>query len=507
MIKIRSGKFSLKDIKASLLVFVVTKGALAALSSKNRKSKTGALLNLAALPAELKASLHKTLRNRNFSAKPLETATLTLLEASPAETILFVGWDDSKLPQFESVARYRKLGAVISDAAERLNAQTVAIADDSLEIASEENASAFIEGFVLNGYRFDQYKSNKEDKPKAVAEIQICSSPKIAEKVISETLEICKATIFARDLVNMPPLDCTPSFLVRKAKELAKRSKLAIQVLDRERLKKMGANSLLSVAKGSSEPPYLIKLTYKPKGRAARVLSLVGKGVTFDSGGLSIKTASGMESMKCDMSGAAAVLASMQAISVLKPRMEVRAYIPTTENMINGQATRPGDVVRAMSGKSIEILNTDAEGRLILADALCLAEKEKCDSIIDLATLTGACMVALGSEYAGLFCENDKMVERLISAGELSGERLWRMPLAPEYKDLIKSPTADIKNTGGPYGGAITAALFLKEFVKTDKWAHLDIAGPAFADGPKGFIKKGGVGFGVRTICRYVLGK
>jgi len=294
---------------------------------------------------------------------------------------------------------------------------------------------------------------------------------------------------------------------MRKARDIAKKGKLQLKILDRERLAKLGANALLAVSQGSSEPPYLMKLTYKPKGRSARVLSLVGKGITFDSGGLSIKTAAGMETMKCDMSGAAAVLATMQAIAILKPKFEVRAYVPTCENMINGKATRPGDVVKAMNGKTIEILNTDAEGRLILADAISLAVKEKCNHVIDLATLTGACVVALGPEYAGLFSNDHKLADKLVQCGELSGEAFWRMPLAPEYREFIKSPVADIKNTGGPWGGAITAALFLKEFVDDNSWAHLDIAGPAFSDSNKGYIKRGGVGFGVRTLLRYVLGK
>jgi leucyl aminopeptidase len=252
----------------------------------------------------------------------------------------------------------------------------------------------------------------------------------------------------------------------------------------------------------------MIRMVLKPKKKASKVVSLVGKGVTFDSGGLSIKPAGSMEDMKMDMGGAAAVLGAMHALAVISPKVEVRGYIPTTENMINGKATRPGDVVRAMSGKSIEILNTDAEGRLILADALNLAEKDGSDIIVDLATLTGACMVALGNDYAGLFSDDDKLVDSLMKASALAGERLWRLPLAPEYKKLIESPIADIKNTGGRYGGAITGALFLQHFVSNPKtkWAHLDIAGPAYADGDAGHIRKGGVGFGVRTLINFVRG-
>ena len=270
----------------------------------------------------------------------------------------------------------------------------------------------------------------------------------------------------------------------------------------------MGANSLLAVSYGSDQPPYLIRMTLKPKKKSSKVIALVGKGITFDSGGLSIKPASGMEDMKIDMAGAAAVLGAMQALSELNPKVEVRAYIPTTENMTGGSATRPGEVAKAMSGKTIEILNTDAEGRLILADALCLAEKDGCDVIVDLATLTGACMVALGNDYAGLFSDDDKLVAALEVAATEAGERLWRLPLAKEYKKLIESSVADIKNTGGRYGGAITAALFLQEFItnKKTRWAHLDIAGPAATESEQGYIKRGGVGFGVRTLVNLVRG-
>jgi leucyl aminopeptidase len=280
---------------------------------------------------------------------------------------------------------------------------------------------------------------------------------------------------------------------------------MQVQVFDKARLAKMKAGALLSVAQGSQTPPYLIKMTYKPTGRTKRkVISLVGKGVTFDSGGLSIKSGAGMMDMKCDMSGAATVIAAMQAIAAVKPSCEVRAYIPATENMINGRATRPGDVVKASNGKSIEILNTDAEGRLILADALCLAEKDGCDQIIDLATLTGACLVALGKDYAGLYSTSEKMVKGLSEAAAHAGERVWHMPLADEYRSLIKSSVADIKNIGGPHGGSITAALFLQEFVENTDWAHLDIAGPAFTASASDYISKGGVGFGVGTLVRYV---
>ncbi len=260
---------------------------------------------------------------------------------------------------------------------------------------------------------------------------------------------------------------------------------------------------MLAVSQGSHEPAYIAKLTYKPKKPSKKILALVGKGVTFDSGGLSLKTASGMETMKGDMSGAGAVLGAMQAISHLKPDIEVRGYIVTVENMPSGSATRPGDVVRAMNGKTIEILNTDAEGRLILADCLHLAEKEGATAIVDIATLTGAIVVALGSQCAGLFSDNRELANMIMKAGDASGERFWRMPLIKEHIQIAKSKIADYKNMGvAGSGGSIFAAVFLSLFVKHTPWAHLDIAGVFLSDRDKGHLRIGGVGFGVRTLAR-----
>ncbi len=505
--KIRNVRKEESGTLAELLVLAASKKELDSLGGAKR-GKTGVLKSL---DTQSHGQLAKEVKYRKFEGKIGENLLLHSAARPGLRAVLLHGITTKETPNsYETFSRYRKLGTTLQQTCDSLKIKSVQIAAEDLGLSDENFLRAFFEGFLLSAYDFDRYKSKKEEKEKPYKgpeEMIFVSSRKISEKVLADTRLVCEATILARDLVNMPPVDCTPGYLVKKAQEVAKKSKLAIKVFDEKQLKSMGANTLLAVAKGSSEPPYLIRLTYKPSGRSGRVVSLVGKGITFDSGGLSIKTAGGMETMKCDMAGAAAVIATMQAIAALKPRYEVRGYIPTCENMINGRAARPGDVVRTMQGKTVEILNTDAEGRLILADALALAEKEKCDTIIDLATLTGACMVALGNDYAGLFSDDQKLVDKLIEAGSLCGERFWRLPLAPEYKELIKSSVADIKNTGGSYGGAITAALFLKEFVKTDKWAHLDIAGPAFSDGNKGFVKKGGVGFGVRTLVRFLMAR
>jgi leucyl aminopeptidase len=245
-------------------------------------------------------------------------------------------------------------------------------------------------------------------------------------------------------------------------------------------------------------------MRYRPAGRARKKIALVGKGITFDSGGLSLKPSKSMETMKLDMAGGAAIIATMSRLPHLRPDVEVTGYVPTTDNLPGANAQKPGDVIRYLNGKTIEVLNTDAEGRLILADALALAARQRPDYLINLATLTGACMVALGSGVAGLFSNNQELADRLLKSSEDAGEKLWRLPLVKEYREMIKSSVADMKNIGGAHGGAIVAALILQEFVADVPWAHLDIAGPAFAESDQAICPKGGTGFGVRTLLNFI---
>ncbi len=490
----------------SVVVASVTVADCKHLTEKLKKG--GKKSELSALDQELSGAIAAAVRREGFKAGAKETLTVQTNRKSGAEIVVLVGSPAEDASALESTDYLRKLGNVAVAMAKRYHAETVGFLAGAVDLKSAPSARAFAEGIVLGGYSFTQYKSKKSEQKKGLSSVVVLSpqAPNLA--ALHEGQVAARGTLLARDLVNMPPCDCTPGYLVKTAERIAKEHKLKIDVFDKQDLKKMGANSLLAVSYGSDQPPYLIRMTLKPKKKSSKVIALVGKGITFDSGGLSIKPASGMEDMKIDMAGAAAVLGAMQALSELNPKVEVRAYIPTTENMTGGSATRPGDVAKAMSGKTIEILNTDAEGRLILADALCLAEKDGCDVIVDLATLTGACMVALGNDYAGLFSDDDKLVAALLEAATEAGERLWRLPLAKEYKKLIESSVADIKNTGGRYGGAITAALFLQEFVtnKKTRWAHLDIAGPAATESEQGYIKRGGVGFGVRTLVNLVRG-
>lgn len=295
-----------------------------------------------------------------------------------------------------------------------------------------------------------------------------------------------------------------PKDLANEAKKL---KGVTVKIHTLAEIKKMKMGSFLSVARGSmSYPPYFIEIHYKPKTKAKKHIAIVGKGVTFDTGGYSLKPPKGMETMKCDMAGAAAVIGILKAVAKLQPKIAVSGYIAATENLVDSYAQRPGDVCVAMNGKSIEVLNTDAEGRLTLADALLYAQKKNPDIIIDMATLTGACMVALGNDISGLWSNDDKLADQLFAASQITDEPVWRMPLFEGYKSELKSPIADYKNIGtSPYGGAIQAALFLQNFIdEKQKWAHIDIAGPAFTSGPQPYGAKGGTGVMVRTICEFL---
>jgi leucyl aminopeptidase len=325
------------------------------------------------------------------------------------------------------------------------------------------------------------------------------------EKAIEVAQKVAPGIYLARDLTNEPASVSTPSYLGQQATKLLKGHGIKGEVWGVAKIKAAKMAGLLAVAQGSIEEPRFIKLVYSPSGKAKKKIALVGKGITFDSGGLSLKPPGSMETMKRDMAGGATVMGVMSVIAQLKPQAQVIGYVPATENMPSGTAQRPGDIIRYSNGKTVEVLNTDAEGRLILADALIHAARDKPDVIIDLATLTGACVTALGNQIAGLFSNNDELAAALLQCSQESGEPLWRLPLVKEYKEDIKSSVADIKNTGSGSAGAIAAALFLQEFVNDVPWAHLDIAGPSFTGKDNGYIPKGATGFGVRTLVRYVM--
>lgn len=381
----------------------------------------------------------------------------------------------------------------------------------------EELAAILVEGVLSGAYRFDRLKSGKldkeekkEDKPKNIEELVLagCASRLEAiEKGAGKGMIIGACQNRARDLVNLPGNHLSAEDLAEAAIEAGKRGGFEVTVFDKKQITDLGMGGLLAVNKGSEQPPTFAILDYKPKGKAKKTVALVGKGVTFDSGGISLKPAQGMDEMKSDMSGAAVVIAAVEAAASLGLPLRVVGLVPATDNMPGGSAQKPGDVITTMSGITVEVGNTDAEGRLILADALSYAKKEyNPDVIIDLATLTGACIVALGNSVAGLFSNDEKLAESIFEAGQSSGEKVWRLPLWDEYDELIKSDVADVHNTGGRGAGTITAAKFLEKFIDGHKrWAHIDIAGPAFL--AKGGSKTpGATGFGVRLLLDLLKG-
>ena len=373
-------------------------------------------------------------------------------------------------------------------------------------IESEASAEAIAEGALLGLYSFTKYKKPEyEDIEEILIVVREKEQVSILEAAIGKGKLMAEATSIARDMVNEPANYMTPSQMAEAAKEIASKYNLELKVFDRENMEAMGMGAMLGVAKGSSQPPKLITLAYKGDERSEKALGFLGKGITFDSGGISIKPSEGMGEMKDDMAGAAAVMAAIGAIAQLKPKINVTAIIPTTENLPSGTALKPGDVLKAMNGKTIEVISTDAEGRLILADALSYAQKLGLSPLIDLATLTGACRVALGTLYSGLFGNDQDLIDKILKVSKKTGERMWQMPMPEEYKEQNKSEIADVKNTGNRYGGAITAALFLAEFVANNPWVHIDIAGTAFSAKESGYIVKGATGVGVRTLIELAL--
>lgn len=369
-------------------------------------------------------------------------------------------------------------------------------------------AQAIAEGAVLGLYRFDRHKRPDDDATQLTAVTIVehdAARIDAMRRAAERGLIVAEAANFARDLANEPGNVLTPTEFAARAEAMARDAGLGCHIYDRDWAESMGMGSFLGVARGSAQPPKFIMLTYQGGGEAKPV-GLVGKGITFDTGGISIKPANKMEEMKGDMSGGACVIAAMQAIARLKPRINVTALVPATENMPGGNATKPGDVLRAMNGKTIEVINTDAEGRLILADALSYALKLDLSPVIDVATLTGAMSYALGNVAFGIFGVHEPLIERIRAAGAATGEKCWPMPMYAEYRENIKSKVADMVNSGGPSPGpgSINAAFFLKEFVDDRPWAHLDIAGVDFYDSEKGTIVKGASGIPVRTLVALV---
>lgn len=373
-------------------------------------------------------------------------------------------------------------------------------------IEPSTSGQAMAEGTLLGLYTFRRYRSKQEDDPEhELEELQIVERDSAKTALIKQGVDrgsvLAEATIFARDMSNEPANVMNPTEMAERARQVAKETGLEFEVLDRPQMAELGMGALLAVAAGSDQPPKLIVLRYNgDPDNEENNIALCGKGITFDSGGISIKPAAGMGEMKGDMSGGAAVIGAMSAIAQLKPKINIMALVPATENLSGGSATRPGDVVRAMTGKSIEIENTDAEGRLVLADAIGYARKHGRRRLVDVATLTGAAVVALGRITSAVMGNDQPLIDRVLKAGEAAGERMWQLPLFEEYKELNRSKVADVKNTGGRDAGAITGAQFISEFAEEVPWAHVDIAGTARTSKNSGYLVTGSTGVGVRTL-------
>jgi leucyl aminopeptidase len=458
---------------------------------------------LRALDRRLKGQLRQRIQKSNFTGADGTSLLYSTAGMLPAAQILLVGLGQEKDTDNNS---WRKALARARREASAIGAQDIALFFSATQ-EPEEKAGAALEGALLSAYRFTKYRSNSQPavdvKTLTLFRPGLRRSAALDQSILSAQ-QAAAAVFLARDLVNEPPSIATASFLGAQAERFCRGRGLSVEVWGKRKIAAMKLAGLLAVNRGSQEEPKFIVMRYRPAGRARKKIALVGKGITFDSGGLSLKPSKSMETMKLDMAGGAAIIATMSRLPHLRPDVEVTGYVPTTDNLPGANAQKPGDVIRYLNGKTIEVLNTDAEGRLILADALALAARQRPDYLINLATLTGACMVALGSGVAGLFSNNQELADRLLKSSEDAGEKLWRLPLVKEYREMIKSSVADMKNIGGAHGGAIVAALILQEFVADVPWAHLDIAGPAFAESDQAICPKGGTGFGVRTLLNFI---
>jgi leucyl aminopeptidase len=455
--------------------------------------------------------IKSVIESEELKGKEGETVYIHLAEMNgraKASRLLLVGVGERESYKLGQVSQMAGL-AVRSLRAR--NVKTIGIIPRGDDLDAERVATVAVTGALIGQFEPDKYRT--VEKEERVVERLLIINQGADASMLARGAErgriIGESVNFTRDLSNEPGAYMTPTIMAERAQEIANQFGLEIDVLDRERCEAEGMGSFLSVARGSEEPPKLMVLKYTPEGGAAssqdgQLLALVGKGITFDTGGISLKPGENMELMKYDMTGGATVLGVMRAVAQLKPSIPILAVVPATENMPSGKATKPGDVVRAMSGKTIEVINTDAEGRLILADGITYAKKLGATQIIDMATLTGAVSIALGDVNTGIMGTDQELIDEFIEAGREVGEKFWQLPLDKEYTRQIKSDIADIKNVGGRKAGTITAAAFLKEFADGVSWAHLDIAGTAWGEEAKPFRSKGPTGVAVRTLLNFI---
>jgi leucyl aminopeptidase len=453
-------------------------------------------------PADLKfasAWLEEIKTSGEFSGKSGDLAVLHQPQGIKAKRLVAIG--GGKKAQFDSAALRKAIGSTARTLKEK-GVKSLAF------LLEGRDAEAAVEGALLGNFEPEQHKTKSDSKSLEAFHLVAAANGAEIEKSFERGIILGESQNFTRELVNEPANLLTPMVLADKARAMAQDSGLECEVLDQDRMMQLGMGSLLGVSQGSAAPPAFIIVRYKPEtpSKSSDHLALIGKGVTFDTGGVSIKPADGMEKMKYDMAGGAAVLGAMRALAKLKPSIPVTAFVPAVENMVSSNAQRPGDIVKSLDGKTIEVLNTDAEGRLILIDAITYAKRLGCTHLVDAATLTGAIVVALGHVNIGAFTNNEDFLAKVMASAKTEGEKMWHMPLDEEYKELLKSAFADLANIGGRWGGAISAAWFLREFVDDTPWVHLDIAGTAWLDDPKPFMAKGPTGVCVRTFVKLALG-
>jgi leucyl aminopeptidase len=487
------------ELETECLAVVVLDHSESEVNGKDQKAKSDVAMDTP--HAALRDAAADLIATREISGKMLETALLHHPAKLKCKRLLLIGGGKAK--KFSTLELRRLAGAAVRAMKPKGIRSFAFLAPDG--IPAEDAVKAIAEGAFVGNFDPDTYKSDRKDQQVDVITVIAQGDQAKLQKALDEGRIIGESQNFTRDLVNEPSNRMTPTILAERARRMCEEVGLKCEVYGADKLKELKMGAFWSVAQGSDEPPALIIMRYEPAGAPEKpYLGLVGKGVTFDTGGISIKPADGMEKMKYDMAGGAAMIGAMRAIALLKPNIRVLGIVCATENMPSGKAQKPGDVQIAMSGKSIEIINTDAEGRLVLADGLFYARQLGCTHLVDAATLTGACVVALGYVNAGVFANDEKMYEQFSRALNKAGEKMWRLPLDEEYKESIRSGIADIVNSGGRWGGAITAAMFLKEFAEETPWMHLDIAGTAWMEENKPWIAKGPSGIAVRSLIEFV---
>lgn len=483
---------SAASLKTATLILPVSEGRL--------QGETAQAVDSAA-----NGAISAILERGDLQGKTAQTMLLHSLPGLKAERVLLVGIGK---PDEIDTRQWRKIASAINSSLKGLNGTDATLAFQDVRIKGRDayaSVRLMVEVLAAGQYLFEEYKSKKSD-PRAIAKITLLtekSQQDNLEKAVAHATAIAAGMAYTRDLGNLPPNVCHPIYLAGRAKSLGKQYKnLKVDILDEKKLKELGAGTFVAVGQGSDQPPRLIVLQYNGSGKSDKPHVLVGKGITFDSGGISLKPGPNMDEMKYDMSGAGAVFGVFVAALEMQLPLNIVGLLACAENMPSGRATRPGDIVTTMSGQTVEILNTDAEGRLVLCDTLTYAERFEPDSVIDIATLTGACIVALGSHTTGLMSNNDELARQLLEAGQTADDRAWQLPLFDEYQEQLDSPFADMANIGGPKAGTITAACFLSRFAKKYPWAHLDIAGTAWISGGK---EKGASGRPVPLLVQYLL--